>query len=236
LLGNTDPCLIPEKELHKEAKRCKKCLVFSHADVAMQVQCGGRNRIVRMDILDRDMFDPHARTPEHTSWTMVLLTRLDRAVGPGAMDRPMLNVAEPGQTIPADPNVKPILEDLRLGKFDGLFSGAPDKPSELSRQAQIPPPVPTVELSNGTPVRPIAFSAPKYPPLARLARVSGQVTVAGDVKSDGTVTNIRVISGHPLLVGAARSAASDWKFPAEVAGQEIRIVLQFKTNCPSVGP
>jgi len=40
LLGKTNPCAIPEKDLLRELKRCKKCLVFSGADVVMQVYRG----------------------------------------------------------------------------------------------------------------------------------------------------------------------------------------------------
>jgi len=81
ILGKTNPCAIPEKELRRELKRCKHCLVFSGANVSMQVQCNGQPRLIRSDILDRDMFDPKARTPEHTSWTMELLQRINRERG-----------------------------------------------------------------------------------------------------------------------------------------------------------
>jgi hypothetical protein len=81
LLGSTNPCTIPEKELRRELKRCKNCLVFSGAHVVMQVQCGTHTRLIRSDILDKDMFDKARNTPEHTSWTMKLLQRLDSAVG-----------------------------------------------------------------------------------------------------------------------------------------------------------
>src|SRR5208283_1602570 len=47
LLGKTDPCAIPEKELHRELKRCKKCLVFSGANVALRFQCANQPRIIR---------------------------------------------------------------------------------------------------------------------------------------------------------------------------------------------
>src|ERR1700674_3199567 len=40
LMGFTNPCAIPEKELRRELKRCKNCLVFSGAKVVMQVRCG----------------------------------------------------------------------------------------------------------------------------------------------------------------------------------------------------
>src|SRR5215470_19485218 len=73
LLAGTNPCSISQKELSRELKRRKKYSVFSGANVSMQVECGGQKRIIRADILDRDMFDAHPGTPERTSWTMELL-------------------------------------------------------------------------------------------------------------------------------------------------------------------
>src|SRR5277367_3290770 len=147
LLGNTNPCTIPEKELRRELKRCKKCLVFSGATVVIQVQCGSQTRLIRADVLDKDMFDPAANTPQHTSWTMALLERLDHAVGPGVMDKPVFAVLEEekasGQS--GDPMV---LRDISLGKYDALFPGGPDKPSDLYRASQIHPAAPSVSLQS----------------------------------------------------------------------------------------
>src|SRR5688572_55136 len=78
LLGQKNPCAIPEKALRRERKRCKDCLVFSGADVVMQVRCGEKIR----------------RILEHTSWTMEVLERLDRSLGPRAVDRPMFSIPD----------------------------------------------------------------------------------------------------------------------------------------------
>jgi hypothetical protein len=144
LLGRTNPCAIPQKDLRRELKRCRKCLVFSGADVAMQVQCGDQSRRLRMDILDRDMFDLHPATPEHTSWTIVLLGRLDQALGSTVTERPAFPLFETSQQPPLEAQSNPLLEDLERGKFDALFDGASDRPSELVRQAQKPAPPPLV--------------------------------------------------------------------------------------------
>src|SRR6266480_2871928 len=101
LLGTANPCTIPEKELRSELKRCKNCLVFSGANVAMQVQCRVEIRIIRSDILDKDMFDPKPNTPKHTSWTMQLLARLDEPFGPEVLDKPMFPTV-----VEEDPPVK----------------------------------------------------------------------------------------------------------------------------------
>lgn len=63
----------------------------------MQVQCGDQNRDIRMDVLDRDMFDPHPNTPQHTSWTMALLRRLDATLGGNVLDEPAFSVSEPAE-------------------------------------------------------------------------------------------------------------------------------------------
>lgn len=102
VLEGRNPCAIPDKALRKELKRRKRGLVFSGAEISMHVQCGGRERIIRADVLDRDMFDPNAATPETTSWTMRLLTRLDKPFPSGVWDRPITaGLTEPaGGTVP----------------------------------------------------------------------------------------------------------------------------------------
>ncbi len=197
LLAGSNPCSIPDRALRKELKRCKKCLVFSGAQITMSVQCGTQTRFLRMDILDRDMFDPVPNTPEHTSWTMALLGRLDQALGPGVLERPVFGL-DVGNGRPTQP-LSPAVEDLRRGAFDALFKQAPDKPSELYLKAQNPPPLPTVTLTKMSPVRPISEALPGYPPLARMTGTSGVVSFTLEVAPDGTVKNFQLVDGHPLL-------------------------------------
>jgi len=229
LLGKANPCMIPEKELRRELKRCKKCLVFSGADVAIHVQCGSQSRVVRADILDKDMFDPSANTPKHTSWTMQLLERLDKATGSSVMDRPVSPLSTQEQTAPKDSGT---LQDLSSGKYDVLFQGAPEKPSDLYRLAQNPPPGPEIQVLTSPPVRPEVLVQPVYPPIARLANVEGTVTVKFNIDPDGSTSSLVVESGHPMLRGAVEKAVDAWKFPREAASQEIRAMITFKA-CPA---
>jgi hypothetical protein len=232
LFGKTNPCAIPEKGLHRELKRCKNCLVFSGANVTMQVQCGSQTRIIRADILDRDMFGSAPNTPKHTSWIMQLLARLDQATGPGVMDRPMFSI--PGDVKKKAPTQGPeTLQDVSVGKYDGLFQGAPDKPSDLYRAAQIPPPTPTIRLVSSTPSGPETFVEPVYLPIARLARIEGAVSFTVDINSDGEPTNFTATTGHPMLRGATEEAVSKWKFSKGAAGQRVQAVVEFATNCPA---
>jgi hypothetical protein len=230
LLGQSNPCNIPEKELRRELKRCKKCLVFSGAIVVMQVQCGSHTRLIRADILDKDLFDPAPNTPEHTSWTMALLSKLDQAVGPGVMEKPMFAI--PDQEKATSPSADSVaLRDLGLGKYDALFSGAPDKPSDLYRAAQIPPPVSTVRLTSSSPLAPELFVAPPYPPIARLAHVEGIVSFKMEIAPNGEANNLTLLSGHPMLWPAVKDAATRWRFSKDAAGQQVQAIIEFALNC-----
>jgi hypothetical protein len=230
LLGSTNPCAIPEKALHRELKRCKHCMVFSGANVVMQVQCGTESRLIRSDILDRDWFDPAAKTPEHTSWTMGLLDRLERALGPGVMDKPAFASPEDGSStaVDLDPTT---LSDLISGKYDPLFSPASNKPSDLYLAAQNKPPSPSVRLTSSLPVSPELYVAPEYPSLARRTHTEGAVSFKVDIDVNGAATNLVFESGHPLLLEAVKKAVRGWRFPKNAANQQVSVRIEFSSNC-----
>lgn len=238
LLGNKNLCAITEKELRQERRRCKKCLRFTGADIAVQVRCGEQTRKIRTDILDRDLFDPNPQTPEHTSWTMNLLERLGSYLGDSVtrvMQRPLVPIGENPSPPAALPKASALLADVREGKFDGFFGEVPDRLSELFREAlRPPPPPPSVELVSSEPFRPISFEPPTYPLLAKAAHVEGEVAFGFDVDSDGNTTNVRFLKDWPLLRGTVETSVARWKFSKEAAGHEIQATLKFQTNCPAV--
>ena len=56
------------------------------------------------------------------------------------------------------------------------------------------------------------LSPPVFPPLARVARVLGDVEIALQIRQDGSVESAEVVSGHPLLKAAALESARQSKF------------------------
>ena len=73
----------------------------------------------------------------------------------------------------------------------------------------------------------ISQVAPVYPPLAKQARIQGEVVLEAIIGREGDVTNLRVVSGHPLLVEAALTAARQWKYrPTLLNGQPVEVVSQ----------
>lgn len=66
---------------------------------------------------------------------------------------------------------------------------------------------------------------PSYPDLARRMNIRGVVKVAATVAPNGTVTEVKIIGGHPVLANAAMEAVKKWRF--EPAAQETTETLQF---------
>jgi periplasmic protein TonB len=72
---------------------------------------------------------------------------------------------------------------------------------------------------------------PQYPAPARLARVEGRVALQAAIGKDGAVQNLQVISGHPLLVGAAIEAVKQWRYkPYYLNGEAVEVETQIVVN------
>jgi protein TonB len=66
---------------------------------------------------------------------------------------------------------------------------------------------------------------PQYPPLARQARISGTVRLVGIIGKDGTIQNLQLVSGPPLLVDAAFQAVRQWIYsPTLLSGQPVEVI------------
>ena len=72
--------------------------------------------------------------------------------------------------------------------------------------------------------RALELPKPAYPPLARAANASGQVTVQVIIDVDGTVMAAAAVSGHPLLYGVSVEAARNSRFsPTKVEGKPVKV-------------
>lgn len=59
----------------------------------------------------------------------------------------------------------------------------------------------------------VSLTMPKYPPLARQARIEGVVTVKFALAaSSGEPTNIEIVSGYPLLKDQTLQNVKSWRF------------------------
>ena len=72
---------------------------------------------------------------------------------------------------------------------------------------------------------------PQYPSLARTARIQGPVVLEALISKEGTMQNLRLVSGHPLLVPAAINAVSQWRYrPYILNGEAIEVETQITVN------
>jgi TonB family protein len=74
---------------------------------------------------------------------------------------------------------------------------------------------------------------PDYPEAAREQKIQGPVVLEVHIAADGTVQDIEVISGPPVLAQAASDAVKQWKFkPQLVKGSPVemqtRVTLKFR--------
>jgi protein TonB len=77
---------------------------------------------------------------------------------------------------------------------------------------------------------------PVYPPLARAARIQGQVVLQANIGKDGSIQNLRLVSGHPMLAPAAIDAVKQWKYkPYFLNGEPVEVDTQITVNFTLAG-
>ncbi len=65
---------------------------------------------------------------------------------------------------------------------------------------------------------------PVYPPLARQTRISGTVRLHAIISKDGSIQQLEVVSGHPLLQQAALDAVRQWRYqPTLLNGDPVEV-------------
>jgi TonB family protein len=79
----------------------------------------------------------------------------------------------------------------------------------------------------------IRQTRPQYPEEARNAGITGQVRMTIIIGKDGTIQNVQLISGHPLLVEAAIEAVGKWLYkPTLLQGAQMEVVTSVTVSFP----
>jgi periplasmic protein TonB len=72
---------------------------------------------------------------------------------------------------------------------------------------------------------------PVYPALARAARISGVVHLIGIIANDGTIRNLQLIDGHPMLAHAALDAVEQWVYePTLLNGEPVEVIAPIEVS------
>jgi TonB family protein len=106
--------------------------------------------------------------------------------------------------------------------------------SSLSAASVPPPPPGTQRITIGGNVQQaklVRQPKPEYPALAKQARISGVVHLQVVIAADGTVKDIALLSGHPLLVPPSMEAVKQWQYqPTLLNGQPVEVLTQVDVN------
>lgn len=125
-------------------------------------------------------------------------------------------------TAAADAWVQKALETKKMKAAAGLAA---------SEHSNAPPPQ-RIRVGAGIEAEKLIRQVqPVYPALARQARVQGTVRFTAVIGKDGTIQNLQLISGHPLLVQAAHEALNQWVYrPTLLNGEPVEVVTEINVN------
>ncbi len=77
---------------------------------------------------------------------------------------------------------------------------------------------------------------PNYPPLARQARIQGTVVLHAVISKEGSIENLTLVSGHPMLAPAAIDAVKQWKYkPYLLNGEPVEVDTEVQVNFTLAG-
>jgi len=101
----------------------------------------------------------------------------------------------------------------------------PVPPPVVQRESPAVPDAP-IRVSSGIVAAMLIFGPkPLYPPIARTARIQGTVRLEAVIGRDGTIQNLRVAAGPPLLIAAAMKAVQQWRYkPTLLNGVPVEVI------------
>jgi len=135
--------------------------------------------------------------------------------------RPMIS-QEPIGDAPAPPSFDSGLPASGNGDVVGATKDVfQSNPRPVVHQAQPT----TIPVSSGVLEGLLYFkTTPAYPTIARTAHISGTVVLAATISKEGTIVNLHVLSGHPMLTDAAMQAVKTWRYhPYLLNGQPVEV-------------
>lgn len=111
------------------------------------------------------------------------------------------------------------------GQLGGVIGGIVNATTNAAVPKFIPVTPQRVRISQGV-TRGLLVQKvePQYPTLARAARVQGDVVLSAVIDTNGQITNLQLVSGHPMLVPAAIAAVRQWRYkPYLLNGQPVEV-------------
>jgi protein TonB len=199
---------------------------------------------------------PSVSTPDRvSSSTQSLAPKTSTAIPPdkpsaGVGNSPVIRIAADSEPGTKQPDSAPIhVKSTTRAKTQAQAEeSAPLLPSPLavasandrnlsglmaSASSSVPKPtLATVRISQGVSQGLLIKRVqPKYPSAALAVRAQGAVQIEATINKEGNVTNLKVLSGDPVLARAALEAVRQWRYkPYYLDGDPVEIQTQITVN------
>jgi protein TonB len=111
------------------------------------------------------------------------------------------------------------------GVLGGVLSAANATPPKIAAPQK-------VRISSGVATGNLINKVqPQYPMIAKQARITGAVVLQATISKGGNIENLKVVSGHPMLINAAMDAVRQWRYrPYLLNGEPVEVETQVTVN------
>jgi periplasmic protein TonB len=143
-------------------------------------------------------------------------------------DNPLGNADSPKSPGLLSSGNGPIGDPNLIPGFNDHLGPQPSRPEPTP----VAPPRKPVVVSQGVELALLTHRVePIYPNFARQAHREGTVELRAIISSDGTVRDVQVLSGDPVLARAAREAVAQWRFrPTLLNGVAVEVITFVTVN------
>lgn len=173
---------------------------------------------------------------EHATATAQPATGANSAVAPSTVARSAVNPSVPPGGLQVYENGKEVfrMPPAQPQVFRNQAESVPEEQGSGVTRASSVEPEKIVELSptaaEGSLLRRVE---PEYPEEARQKRVQGAVVLEVHIGADGSVQDVQVVSGEPLLARASTDAVKQWRFKSRTvngrpAEMQTKVTLNFR--------
>jgi periplasmic protein TonB len=132
-------------------------------------------------------------------------------------------VGHPTPQGPNGPDGPPTLGEIGPGVLNLPFAGPTAPPA--------PPRIERVRISVMSEGQLLNRVEPVYPHMAVVTGTQGEVRLHAIIAKDGSIQSLNVVSGHPMLVGAAVDAVRQWRYrPYYLNGDAVEVETFITVN------
>ena len=183
----------------------------------------------------RHLLPPASAAPARTSHFVKIIPRTfdaGRLIAPREFPKNIAPVKEDELPPPSpDGGVGGLAGGAKSGVPFGILGPVP---------TAVPPPPPLVEKKAPPRIQVggilqsaklLRQAKPVYPELAKKARIQGVVKLHALISKGGTIEDLKVVSGHPLLVSSALEAVRQWVYqPTLLNGETVGVETEIDVN------